>query len=254
LDGNNNRISGGVINNGHIAEAELMEVGVKGSFFNNKLFITGAFYEQTRIDVTVDEDAPLGNANIDSTFSKGWELEIKWVPVPAFFTSFYITGSETKFQPNGGGNILVDARLLGFQDVLDADGNVVYPAEAFLYGGRSQIALPDRVEGFEIKSGVPDLQIGFSAGYDFESGISVTFSGNHFSEVNTGRLGWTTLPSYTIYNSSIGYKWNAWTFRLNAFNLENKRHFKPRTGETLGDVLAQAMPGRRIEFSARYDF
>jgi iron complex outermembrane recepter protein len=254
LDGNNNRLTNATITGGHIGQAELKEAGIKASLLDNKLFLTAAAYEQTRIIVRVDDDTPFGAANIDSTLTEGWELELKWVPTPRFFASLYVTGSETVFTPNGGGTLLVDARTLGFMDVLDASGNVVYPAEAFLYGGRSQIVLPQGVDEYAVKTGVPDLQVGFSSGYDFRNGLSFTFSGNHFSATKTGRLGLVTLPAYTIYNSGVAYTKGAWTLKLNIFNLEDKRHFKPRTGETLGDVLAQAMAGRRWEATVRYTF
>ncbi|MCD8482234.1 MAG: TonB-dependent receptor [Verrucomicrobia bacterium] len=254
LDGNNNRLSNAVINGGHIGKAELKEAGVKASLLNNSMFASLAFYEQTRVLVRVDDDTPLGAANIDSTRTKGWEFELKWVPTPKLFMSLYVTESETVFDPNGGGNLLVDARTLGFQDVVDANGNVVFPAEAFLYGGRSFLVLPPEMDDFKKKSGIPDLQVGFSAGYDFDSGFSLTLSGNHFSKTETGRLGLVTLPSYTFFNASASYKISSWSFKFDVFNIGDKKHFKPRTGETLGDVLAQAMPGRRMQFTVRYDF
>jgi outer membrane receptor protein involved in Fe transport len=42
--------------------------------------------------------------------------------------------------------------------------------------------------------------------------------------------------------------------RLTVFNLAGKHYYRARTGDTLGDVLAQAMPGRRWQATLRYKF
>ena len=53
------------------------------------------------------------------------------------FASIYAQRQITKYDPNVGGLILVDASALGFQNVTDSSGHVIYPADAFLYGGRA---------------------------------------------------------------------------------------------------------------------
>ncbi len=110
------------------------------------------------------------------------------MPLPNLPASVYATHQRTRFDPNIGGALLVDARTLGFQDVLDAKGNVIYPAEAFLYGGRSRIVLPDNAPGFETKQGNPETQFGLSAHYRFHMGLGFTFSGNYSSSTCSGRL------------------------------------------------------------------
>jgi hypothetical protein len=256
LDGNNNTLSDAVILAGHIGEARISEVGMKTSMFGDKLFFSVAGYEQTRINVTnSDDDSAIVDAFASSTITRGTEVEFKWVPMRSLFVSLYGMTQKTRFDPNIGGTLLVDARTLGFKDVLDpATGKVIYPAEAFLYGGRSRIILPDDMSEYRYKSGNPERQFGLSMNYQMQNGLGFTFSGNRFSEVCTGRLCLVTLPAYNIANAGIFLDHNKWHAKLDIYNLFDERYFKPRTGDTLGDVLAQAMPDRRWQITVKVDF
>lgn len=260
LDGSDNRIADNIIAAGHIGSAELKEVGVKTSMLNNTLFSTISFYEQTRIILqSPDEDpaaaAATAGAFASSTQTTGGEWELKWVPTKRFFVTAYALKQETEFKPNSGGTLLVDARTLGFKDVVDpATGKVVYPAEAFLYGGRSRVILPDNVAAFKLKGGNPEIQAAVTSGYTFRNGFGFTLSSNYLSAVNTGRLGIVRLPSNVIYNANVFYGLEKWSVKFDVFNLADERYFKPRTGDTLGDALAQAMPGRRWQVTLRRQF
>ncbi|HEY8995409.1 MAG TPA: TonB-dependent receptor plug domain-containing protein [Lacunisphaera sp.] len=260
LDGSDNKIGNDIIAQGHIGSAELKEAGVKASLFKNKIFITLAAYEQTRILLrSVDEDTGAAPAELGAfataTTTKGNELEIKWVPNKSLFVTAYMLHQLTEFTPNTGGTMLVDARTLGFKDVVDpATGKVIFPAEAFLYGGRSRITLPDGMAQYKYKGGNPPTQAAVTAGYSLPNGLGFTVSTNYMSEVNTGRLGIVRLPEVYIYNAGLFWNSKTWSLKLDGFNLTDERYFKPRTGDTLGDALAQAMPGLRWQFSMKYSF
>ena len=60
LDSANNIVSVGTVDapGGFIGDAELKEAGIKGSFFNGKLFLTTAAYEQTRTDLSRTRTIP----------------------------------------------------------------------------------------------------------------------------------------------------------------------------------------------------
>jgi iron complex outermembrane receptor protein len=176
------------------------------------------------------------------------------VPTRSAFVSFYVSDQTTRFDPNVGSVQLVDARTLGFQDVLDAQGNVVYPAEAFLYGGRSRIVLPANLPQYEEKQGNPRTQLGMSTSYQWNSGAGVSLSGNYFSDTCTGRLCTVRLPGSYIANVGAFYDIGPWTFKLDVVNVFNERYFRARTGDTLGNVLAQAMPDRRWQATVKVEF
>ncbi|HEY0962039.1 MAG TPA: TonB-dependent receptor plug domain-containing protein [Pseudomonadales bacterium] len=253
LESNNNRMPNSVIDAGHIGEARLQELGVKASIFDDRLFVSLAHYEQTRTDVNDDNHAALVSASASATTTRGWEAELKWVPTARLFLSLYGVQQRTYFMPNTGDNILVDARTLGFQDVLDAQGNVIYPAEAFLYGGRSYLALPDGMEAYRIKQGNPGTQYGLSAQYQLNRTFGMTFSANYFSGVYSGRLRQVHLPASYVANAGVFVDRGRWHFKFDVNNLADTRYFRPRTGDNLGETLVSAMPGRTWAASIRVD-
>ncbi len=246
LDANNNALTSTVIRNGHFGAAELKEIGVKASLLEDRLFFTAAGFEQKRLMAANEDPAVVSTTYATSTSTRGVEVEAKNGCRCRISSRLYTPRNQrTTFDPNIGGALLVDARTLGFQDVLDAQGNVIYPAEAFLYGGRSRIVLPDNVPGFDTKQGNPETQFGLSAHYRFHMGLGFTFSGNYFSSTCSGRLCAVTLPSATVLDAGAFWERDPWSIKLDVLNFTNERWFRARSGDALGDSLAQAMPDRR---------
>ncbi len=254
LDGNNNALTNAVIQAGHVGSSRLDEVGIKASLFDEKLFIATAAYEQARLGVDNDDPAALLYAYPTATRARGLTAEVKWVPTPNLFLSLFAMHQVTRYDPNYTSVQLVDARTLGFQDIVDAQGNVIYPAEAFLYGGRSRIVLPADMSQYSRKEGNPEDQLGFSTSYQWHNGIGLSLSGNYFSDTCTGRLCTVRIPQSFLANAGIFLSHGRWMFKLDVSNLFDERYFRARTGETLGNPLAQALPDRRWQFAVKAEF
>lgn len=254
LESNNNRMPAAVIENGHIGSARLTELGIKGTHLDHSLFFSASWFEQSRTDVTDETDTALLAADVSSTTTTGFEAEFKWVPLPRMFLSLYGLHQTTDFSPNYAANILVDARTLGFQDVYDNDGNLIFPAEAFLYGGRSFLRLPEGMEPYQKKQGNPEVQAGLAAHYQFKDGWGLTFSGNYFSDVYSGRLKQVRLPSARVYNAGVFLDRGPWHFQIDCYNLFGEVYFRPRTGDNLGETLVSAMPDRHWKATFRIRF
>lgn len=254
LDGNNNALTNDTINAGHIGSADLAEIGVKAQLFNDRLFISAAAYEQSRVGVDADDENAIVYAYATATETRGWELQFKWVPIRSLLLSFYYLDQTTRFDPNVGSTQLVDARTLGFQDILDAQGNVIFPAEAFLYGGRSRIVLPAGMEQYAQKQGNPRQQAAFTMSYQWSNGVGLSFSGNYLSGTCTGRLCVVRLPESRVFNFGAFMELGAWSVKFDVNNAFNERYFRARTGDTLGNVLAQALPDRRCQLTLKYSF
>ncbi|MFL6550758.1 MAG: TonB-dependent receptor plug domain-containing protein [Povalibacter sp.] len=254
LDANNNQLTNAVIQAGHIGSSRLNEIGVKASVFDDRLFMTAAGYEQARTDIEADDPSALLYAYATATKTRGLTAELKWVPAPNTLLSLYGMKQTTRFDPNVGSTQLVDARTLGFQDIVDAQGNVIYPAEAFLYGGRSRIVLPGNVSAYAKKEGNPDVQLGFSTTYQWHNGLGFTLSGNYFSSTCTGRLCTVRIPQSFLGNAGVFLSTDAWLFKLDFNNIFDQRYFRARTGDTLGNPLAQALPDRRWQFTIKTQF
>jgi iron complex outermembrane receptor protein len=253
LDGNNNALSSSVIEAGHVGSAELREAGIKARALDDELMLTAAVYRQRRVLGEGDTTASI-NAYAGSTITRGVELEVKWVPVPSSLLSLFALRQETTFAPNAGAALLVDARTLGFEDVRDAAGNVVYPAEAFLYGGRSRIVLPADLSGFATKRGNPRTQLGLSTQYQLRSGIGATLSGNYFSTACSGRLCAVRLPEAYVIDVGLFLDVRDWHLKLDLLNALDERYFRARSGDALGDALAQAMPTRHWQLTIKREF
>ena len=253
LDGNNNSLTNAVIDAGHIGESELREVGLKASALADKLFMTISAYRQRRVLGNEDPQAVI-NAYATATLTRGAELEIKWVPVRNSLLSLYALRQKTEFTPNAGGALLVDARTLGFDDVRDAAGNVIYPAEAFMYGGRTRIVLPADMPAFATKQGNPRTQLGLSTQYQLHNGLGLTLSGNYFSKTCSGRLCAVELPAARVIDAGVFWDVRDWHFKLDVLNALDERYFRARTGDALGDPLAQAMPTRHWQLTLKRTF
>ena len=145
--------------------------------------------------------------------------------------------------------------MLGFQDVVDASGNVIYPAEAFLYGGRAFLVMPNELAPqYERKRGNPETQLGLTAQYKLDNGLGFTLSSNHFSSVYAGRLMLVELPSTTTVDAGVFLDIGRFHVKLDVLNATDERYFRARTGDTLSDSLAQAMPDRRWQATIRAQF
>jgi iron complex outermembrane receptor protein len=254
LDGNNNSLLNDVIAAGHVGSAELKEFGIKGSWLNGRLTIASTVYEQGRIGVEKDDVANVINAYATSTTSQGWQTEIKWVIADDFLLTLYGLNQKTYFTPNVGGIIQLDARALGFADVRDENGTLVYPAEAFLYGGRAGIVLPDDMDAYARKQGNPDRQFGMNALYQINKHWGLTVKSNYLSSTCSGRLCLVRLPSSQVFDAGIYWMGESFELKLDIANITDEQYFRARTGDTLGDVIAQAMSGRRAQLSATMKF
>lgn len=254
LDGNNNSLANDVIESGHIGSATLKEAGIKANWLHGKLNLAATVFEQGRDDVSASDAPGVISAYATPTTTRGWQTEINWAPNQKLLLGAYALQQVTKYTPNIGGIIQVDARALGFVDVLDADGNVVYPAEAFLYGGRATILLPDGLDEYERKQGIPEHQRGVTAVYRFHKNWGATVKGNYLSSTCSGRLCLVTLPSSLVFDVGLFWSNLALDIKLDVSNIGDVHYFRARTGDTLGDVIAQAMPGRRTQLTVTLKF
>ena len=262
LDGSNNIIQASVIQNastgvynGFIGEAFLREVGVKGSWLGGKLQGSIAGFRQSRNDVTQPDD-PSAGADVSATEAEGIELEMRWTPIRNLFVSGYVSYQTQEYvtAPASSTTLEVNGRQVGFQDVIDPDtGEVLYPAEAFLYGGRSTTALPAGSTNYQERVGNPEKQASLQGTYNFGKGFGVLLSGNYFSEVYANRHRTILLPEALVYNLGFTYDRGKMHFKVNGFNFTNERYFRPAAGDTNGQLLS-VMPGRRWEASLKMDF
>jgi iron complex outermembrane receptor protein len=253
LASSNDLVQASIVRGGNlVGTAELKEVGIKGAFFNDTLQWSTSLYEQTRIDITSPED-PSDAADVSSSVTRGVETEIRWVPSRNFFLSFYLLNQYSELLFDTTANLQLSARDLGFMDVIDpATGAVLYPAEAFFYGGKASVVLPANLEGYRERPGQPETQAGLNLNYTFPNGFGVIFGATYHSEAWADRLKTVNFPGTTVYNAGFTFEKNLWNMRVNGYNVTDEHYF--RAGIFGAPGAASVMPGRRWEFTARREF
>jgi outer membrane receptor protein involved in Fe transport len=236
-----------------IGEAELQEIGIKANFLDDKFQWSSAGYRQTRIDITDPED-PSDGADVSSTESTGVETEVRWVPNRSIFFSAYVLNQFSHYIVPSSQSISLNARQLGFTDVVDpATGAVLYPAEAYLYGGKGSVSVPSGAAGepYMERTGNPETQAGANFNYTFKNGMGIIFGANWFSEVWADRGKTTLIPAATVFNLGANWDMNSWRLRLNGYNVADKNYFRAGGGNA---GIMSSMPGVRWEITAKKEF
>jgi outer membrane receptor protein involved in Fe transport len=253
LDGSNNIIQPTVVAQpaGFIGEAELLEVGLKNSWFNNKLTVTIAGYEQTRNDVRTPDD-PGAGADVSSTKYRGIEASFAWAPLRSLYIGGYALTQKGEYTVDSGFNAEVDGRMLGLQDIVAPDGTV-YPAEAFLYGGRFSVAVPAGMSQFRDRTGDPEWQAGLNGTYRLNNGLGFLVSSNYFEGVWADRLKTMRLPGSITVDAGITYDTANWHMKLSVYNALDERYWQARSSDT-NPVIVTAKPGATWEVMLKHDF
>jgi outer membrane receptor protein involved in Fe transport len=256
LTGSSQQIGNAQITSGDIiGQAELKEAGVKASLFGDKLFLSSAVYQQSRYDVTEPDDPSFG-AEVTSVITDGLEFEAKWAPSKDLFVSAFAIYQKAKYLDLPvSANINIDARTLGFQDVVDpVSGDVIYPAEAFLYGGRAFLIMPGALNNkYGRITGNPEHQYGLTGNYKMPGGLGFNVNLNWISETATSRLQNVVLPEALLVNAGVTYEAKNWNLRLSGYNLTNETWFRARNGYTSPDVV-NPQPTRYWSLTARFNF
>jgi hypothetical protein len=256
LAGSDNQISRSAITapGGFIGEAELKEVGLKASLLGEKLFITLAGYEQSRTDIS-DPDDPTEGADITSTEARGVELEMKWVPSRDVFVSMFALHQTTDYIFASDGSLDLNARDIGFTDVIDPlTGEVIFPAEAFLYGGKTRVEIPAALLAqYTKRNGSPEDQFGVNASYQITPKFGLNAGVVWYSEIDVTRVAAFRIPETTVVNAGVTWDAAGWRVQINASNLLDERYFRPRNGDSQYTIMS-AMPGRSWVVTLKHDF
>lgn len=255
LEDSNNIMATSVITAaaGHIGSSRLREVGVKGSWLDGTLTWTDSYFIQARTDISAPTD-PTASANVSSTSTKGWENQIKWQATRKLSLSAYSFWESSHYIFNSTSSITVSARTLGFMDVTDGGGSVIYPAEAFDYGGKANINIPAALASMYTKVvGVPDHQYGATFNYLIGDGFSFHGDGQYFQAVWADRIKTVRLPATVNFDAGLGYDKYRYHFAFSVFNLTNRQYFRAGIGDTNAELVS-AMPTRNFEFKAKIDF
>ncbi len=245
---------GNVLSGNILSEAELKEAGFKGSTLNDKLYYAVSVFDQVRSgNVEVE-----GESYIRSTRNKGVEVEIRYVPNKHWSfiaTATHLSMKRVQLQPGTFRTALVTAEYLGYQDIKDANGNVLLPANALLWGGNPQVLVSADDRTYDRFGQYPaHIYTGF-VGYNFDNGLQISLNTSWVSETAASSELWDllTIPSYTLANLTVAYDLKDWRFSAVIRNLTDEEYFTANNGSFGGALLQAGLP-RNFEFSVTRRF
>jgi iron complex outermembrane receptor protein len=208
-----------------LTPSKLQEAGVKTEFFDKKLFVSFAAYNEFRTAFNANLYGP-GVGGLQETQRHGYEIESRWVPTKYLSFSGAMSWIKEYNNPNLANFTSTNVTTAGFDPITYAGGKyaVFYAAG----GAHSYVAAPQRqINVFG------DYILG-RTGFDVSGGIS------HTDGYWTDNLNDIYLPSVTQFSLDIGYQTKHWEFRISGANLTDKIGFYPTNGA--GAIIP--MPGR----------
>ena len=200
-----------------LGRSKMVEGGVKASLLKNRLFATVAWYEQTR--ASFDPVSTVGGG-ASNTLSRGWESDLRYVFSNQWTFIAGITFSRAHYLQ--GGTISVDARTAGYPDVVDANGKVVIPAEAFAWGGRLYTAIPDSEPNYREVEGIPDRVGNITVIYTPTKNWVFQSTMYHQGTFATDRMNTIGVSAARTVDALIGYRTKKWEVDLNITNVTGK--------------------------------
>ena len=240
--GQGSEISPDLINGGNaIADSELEEVGVKGSFFDDRLYVAAAWFEQTRTNYSAQDQV-----SNNTTESKGYELEARFLITSNFTMTAAMTHLEiTNLTALDGGS---QFGLLGAGDLTGVtDPSLFY---GYVMKGLNGVASEDDAK----KSGIPENMYSLTGAYDFGNGIRFTASAVKADATYSGFSRAIKLPSYTLLNAGISYTTDEWTFGLQGKNLTDERYFRANFPDLFGSTIVLPELPRHFVATASFKF
>ena len=243
-DGQASEVNVGTVRNEtFIQGSDLLEGGIKGSLFDDKLFFALAVYEQNRTQFNAVAGTTIG------TNTNGVELEVNW----AITENFFLTGNATWLKTFRKGT----QQILGvpFQYIAEKQG-ISYEDALSQYGalrfnafGSSEIAQEFNTDPEE--PGRPDKIFSLYGNYVSDYGLSATIGFSFYESVNTGYFDYVVLPSYFEWNGSVTYAFNDnWTARVNLYNIGDETGYK--SANLFFDELVLPTQGFRSDLSVSY--
>lgn len=224
-----------------LADSELEEVGIKGSFFDDRLYVAAAYFDQTRTNYSAQDQV-----SNNTTQSEGYEFEARFLVT----SNFTLTAAMTHLEITNL-TALENGTQFGFMGAGDLTG-VTDPSLFYGYvmQGLTLVGNEDDAK----KSGIPENMYSLTGAYDFGNGVRVTASTVHADSTYSGFSKGVELPSYTLLNAGISFDVDAWKFSLQGKNLTDERYFRANFPDLFGGTIVLPELPRHFVASASFKF
>ena len=240
--GQGSEISPGLITDGNaIADSELEEVGIKGSFLDDRLYFSAAWFNQTRTNFSAQDQV-----SNNTTESEGYEFETRFLVTSNFTLTAAMTHLEiTNLTALDGGT------QFGFQGAGDLTG-VTDPSLFYGYVMQGLTLVGNETDA--LKSGIPENMYSLTGAYDFGNGYRFTASTVHADSTYSGFSKAVKLPSYTLFNAGISYNTDTWSLSLQGKNLTDEKYFRANFPDLFGSTIVLPELPRHFVASASFKF
>ena len=240
--GQGSEISPGLITDGNaIADSELEEVGIKGSFLDDRLYFSAAWFNQTRTNFSAQDQV-----SNNTTESEGYEFETRFLVTSNFTLTAAMTHLEiTNLTALDGGT------QFGFQGAGDLTG-VTDPSLFYGYVMQGLTLVGNETDA--LKSGIPENMYSLTGAYDFGNGYRFTASTVHADSTYSGFSRAVKLPSYTLFNAGISYNTDTWSLSLQGKNLTDEKYFRANFPDLFGSTIVLPELPRHFVASASFKF
>lgn len=219
-------------------QSELWEVGIKGSFLDDTLYMALAWYTQERTDFSV-QSITVNQTNE----TEGIEFEVRWVVndnllLTAAWSDIDIYNLDTI--ENGG-----RFSFYGAEDMPQIDPTTIY--------GGSVIGIPAAPDKESARrAGIPETITSFTGTYSFDNGWAINASIIDVEGVPSSFSRVVNLPSYTLVNAGLIYEGEDWSFSLAGKNLTDERYFRANFPNLFGAQIV--LPERPVNWAASISF
>jgi len=225
-----------------VADSKLHEYGVKGDFWDGRLFTAVAYFEQERVDFNAQS-----TVTNNTTEAKGWEFEFRGV----LTNNLALTGAYTNLEVY---NLTAaqNGNQFGFAGGSDLPDGV---DPSLMYGGV--------VNGLTLtsdgrKAGVPESIYSVYLIYNFDwgplTGLTTSVGVTHVDSVYSGFSQAVKLPSYTLLNAGLNYETKQWKFGLQGKNLTDEEYYRSNFPDLFGSSVVLPELPRNFLASVSYKF
>lgn len=224
-----------------VASSELTELGIKGSFLNDQLFVQATYYEQDRTNVS-SQDVVTNQVSQ----GEGYEFEARYLVSEALTLTLGYSDLEVTNRTT-----LSDGSRFSFFGA----GDLPQVDPALFYGG----AAVGNVYAAEanpraLRAGIPDRILSASVIYDFQNGVQGFASVTDVESAYSGFSQAVKLPAYTLVNAGIKFDAGDWSFTFNGKNLTDERYFRSNFPNLFGGTIVLPELPRHYQLNASFKF
>ena len=202
--------------------SKLLELGLKGSLFDDLLYFALAVYEQERVDFSAQQIV-----TNQASRTEGLEFELRWLVNERLLVSFGYSEVEVVNL-----NTLDAGGRFGFIGAEDVPG---IPRGA-IYGGALTGVLVPQVPDAR-RAGMPEQIWSVTGTYDFGRGLAANVSVVDVDATQSGFSKRVNLPAYTLVNAGVVFERGNWTVSAAVKNLTDERYFRANFPNLFGGVV-----------------